>query len=104
MPRDICQSALRNTRLGTFYNLHKSFICAGGEPNKDTCKGDGGSPLVCPIPEHHYRFYLIGIVSWGIGCGENGTPGVYVKVSEFINWINSQLIAKNLEPNVYKYQ
>uniref|UniRef100_A0A6P7H8F5 Phenoloxidase-activating factor 2-like n=1 Tax=Diabrotica virgifera virgifera TaxID=50390 RepID=A0A6P7H8F5_DIAVI len=41
-------------------------IRAGGEENKDTCKGDGGSPLVCPIPNEPNRFFQMGIVSWGI--------------------------------------
>ena len=43
-----CEQLLReNTRLGRFYELHDSFICAGGLQGIDTCKGDGGSPLVC---------------------------------------------------------
>merc|ERR1712013_9162 len=40
-----CQDKLRSTRLGQKYKLHDSFICAGGVNGKDTCKGDGGSPL-----------------------------------------------------------
>lgn len=43
---------------------------AGGEPGKDTCKGDGGSPLVCPIPGRVDRYYQSGIVAWGIGCAD----------------------------------
>lgn len=74
IPRAYCQNALRQTRLGHHFELHKSFICAGGEPGKDTCKGDGGSPLVCPIPGTLNRYYQAGIVAWGIGCGGE-TPG-----------------------------
>lgn len=37
VPFDACQEALRSTRLGANFNLHKSFTCAGGERGKDTC-------------------------------------------------------------------
>ncbi|KAJ8971755.1 hypothetical protein NQ314_000572, partial [Rhamnusium bicolor] len=77
--RNTCQEKLRQTRLGKFFELHRSFICAGGEPEKDTCKGDGGSPLVCPIGGKGERYYQAGIVAWGIGCGENETPGSLCK-------------------------
>lgn len=75
VPSSYCQDALRKTRLGTHFELNKSFICAGGENGKDTCKGDGGSPLVCPIPGTINRFYQAGIVAWGIGCGDK-MPGI----------------------------
>merc|ERR1712061_857572 len=45
---DTCQDKLRQTRLGGKFKLDNSFVCAGGLNGKDTCKGDGGSPLVCP--------------------------------------------------------
>lgn len=75
VPHNQCQNSLRRTRLGLRFLLHNSFVCAGGEPGKDTCKGDGGSPLVCPIPGSEDKYYQAGIVAWGIGCGENQIPG-----------------------------
>lgn len=35
--QDNCQTTLRNTRLGQFFVLDKSFLCAGGEAGKDAC-------------------------------------------------------------------
>ena len=84
-----CQDKLRSTRLGQKFKLHDSFLCAGGINGKDTCKGDGGSPLVCPSTEDPNTYIQAGIVAWGIGCGEDGTPGVYADVSKAACWIDS---------------
>ncbi|XP_074099787.1 phenoloxidase-activating factor 2-like [Cotesia typhae] len=87
----VCQNSLRETRLGKYFQLDESFMCAGGEPGKDTCKGDGGSPLVCPLRDDPIRYLQAGIVSWGIGCGENGVPGIYANVAYARKWIDQQL-------------
>merc|ERR1711937_567928 len=83
-----CENRLRQTRLGSKYKLHDSFMCAGGVSGKDTCKGDGGSPLVCPSKTDPNTYVQAGIVAWGIGCGEGGTPGVYASVSKAACWID----------------
>jgi len=88
---DICQNSLRTTRLGKRFRLHPSFMCAGGIPGKDTCKGDGGSPLVCPSKFTPNTYVQAGIVAWGIGCGETGTPGVYADVSKAVCWIDQAM-------------
>merc|ERR1712025_1406747 len=65
-----CENKLRQTRLGGKYKLHDSFLCAGGVSGKDTCKGDGGSPLVCPSKTDPNTYVQAGIVAWGIGLCE----------------------------------
>merc|ERR1712008_193186 len=70
------------------FQLDDSFICAGGADGKDTCKGDGGSPLVCPSKYDPNTYVQAGIVAWGIGCGEDNTPGVYASVSKGACWID----------------
>lgn len=79
-----CQQRLKHTRLGYDFKLHPGFVCAGGEEGKDACKGDGGGPMVC---ERGGTWQVVGVVSWGIGCGQNGVPGVYAKVSHYLDWI-----------------
>ncbi|XP_046688887.1 phenoloxidase-activating factor 2-like [Homalodisca vitripennis] len=88
--RDQCLESLRQTRLGQHFKLHESFICAGGIAGKDTCKGDGGSPLACPSRFNPAVYVQAGIVAWGIGCGTD-IPGVYTDVSRFRNWIDNKL-------------
>jgi len=82
-----CQQKLRKTRLPDNFNLHDSFLCAGGaeEGGQDACEGDGGGPLVCRQGD---RYVLAGIVAWGIGCGKPDVPGVYAAVSDVICWID----------------
>lgn len=96
--RSKCEKKLRQTRLGPFYNLHESLMCAGGG-RRDTCRGDGGSPLFCEIPQDVGRFYQAGIVAAGIGCGSDA-PGLYVNIAHFSNWIKHQLGYINLDLDV----
>lgn len=100
VPRSPCLELLRKTRLGPNYKLHESFICAGGEIGKDTCQGDGGSPLMCPLDNKPEQFHQAGIVAWGIGCGDE-TPGVYVDVALFRNWIDEHMAKENLDTSFY---
>ncbi|EDW64546.1 phenoloxidase-activating factor 2 [Drosophila virilis] len=96
-----CQTNLRETRLGRHFILHESFICAGGEKDKDTCKGDGGSPLVCPIKGQPNRFKSAGIVAWGIGCGEENIPGVYASVAFLRPWIDEKLASRQISSKYF---
>lgn len=99
-----CEQKLRQTPLGQFYNLDESLMCAGGG-RRDTCKGDGGSPLICTIPQDPRRSYQSGIVAAGLGCGSDA-PGLYVNVAHFSNWIKYQIAHIHLDidaENVLSY-
>ncbi|KAF7246937.1 Serine protease 41 [Varanus komodoensis] len=52
--------------------------------------GDSGGPLTCRFP-NDTKYYLIGITSFGIGCGRPKLPGVYVRMSFYRSWIESHL-------------
>ncbi len=84
-----CQAAMRTTDLGRRFVLDDSFICAGGSEGVDTCKGDGGGPLMCPLADGSGNYVQVGIVAWGKGCGQEGLPGVYASLADaycFIDW------------------
>lgn len=92
-----CQAQLRVTRLGRRFRLRPSFLCAGGIEGKDTCKGDGGSPLFCTLPGEEHRFQLAGIVSWGIECAKEDVPAVYANVAYLRTWIDEKVKALGLQ-------
>ncbi|XP_045456921.1 phenoloxidase-activating factor 2-like [Melitaea cinxia] len=97
-----CQNQYRNSRLGSYYNLHKSFICAGGVPNVDTCLGDGGASLVCPVADEEYiRYSAVGMAMYGLECGIN-LPGVYAKIPEVYNWVLTQFVLEGFNDAKFK--
>ncbi|XP_043223511.1 phenoloxidase-activating factor 3-like [Amphibalanus amphitrite] len=62
-------------------------LCAGGARGQDSCSGDSGGPLMATTrfgPPYH----AVGVVSFGVTrCGTANVPGVYTRVSEYLNWI-----------------
>ena len=59
------------------------MLCAGTE-GRDACQGDSGGPLMVHVGG---AWSLVGIVSFGYGCGNGRHPGVYTRVPDYIQWL-----------------
>lgn len=67
-----------------------SMLCATRNSEgtiKDTCSGDSGGPLFT-IEGGNYR--LVGLTSWGNACGLANYPGIYTRLTSYLDWIESE--------------
>ncbi|XP_060690651.1 mannan-binding lectin serine protease 1-like [Hemiscyllium ocellatum] len=71
------------------------MICAGlKQGGSDACQGDSGGPMVA-LDNKKNRWFLVGTVSWGDGCGEDNRYGVYSDVRKSLEWIHNVTKVKN---------
>lgn len=70
-----------------------SQLCAGSKrAGEDSCQGDSGGPVLGGEGD---ATRLVGLVSYGLGCGRKDTPGVYTRVSFYSSWIDEQTAILN---------
>ena len=69
--------------------IHERALCAGpAEGGVGPCQFDSGGPLAC---QERGVWFLAGIVSWGVGCGEPNRFGVYSDMSVLSDWVKDMI-------------
>lgn len=85
----------------TSYNgqITEKMLCAGAPPRiragklwMDACQGDSGGPLVGAYGSTSQA--LVGITSWGEGCGAPNKYGVYTRVAAYSEWLDACMAGK----------
>ncbi|KAM5280091.1 LOW QUALITY PROTEIN: vitamin K-dependent protein C [Ctenodactylus gundi] len=89
-PHNECIQVMHNS-------VSENMLCAGilGDM-RDACDGDSGGPMVTSFQG---TWFLVGLVSWGEGCGLPSNFGVYTKVSRYLDWIHSHIKDKHAHPH-----
>lgn len=69
---------------GSYVNL-ALMVCAGTPGGgTDSCQGDSGGPLTALASGTRVQ---VGIVSFGVECGQVNYPGIYTRIARYGSWI-----------------
>ncbi|XP_041980804.1 serine protease snake-like [Aricia agestis] len=90
----VCDELLKNHCNRHWCGMQEHQVCAGKlAGGVDACQGDSGGPLQVKIPlpasTNQSMHYVIGVTSFGISCARENLPGIYTRVSSFVDWIES---------------
>ncbi len=81
---------------GSGYDV-RATICAGvPQGGIDTCQGDSGGPFVIDVAGAPT---LAGVTSIGNDCGQATFPGIYTRVTTYLDWIRSVVPVPAAAPN-----
>lgn len=95
--REYCHAKSNYVKPGVGFYIGKDEICVGipdrdndgfTDAGNDTCQGDSGGPLICNVGG---SAVLVGTVSWGMGCGRWGYPGLFANVFTAKGWIQKTI-------------
>uniref|UniRef100_A0A6I8R154 Acrosin n=1 Tax=Xenopus tropicalis TaxID=8364 RepID=A0A6I8R154_XENTR len=79
-----------------WYNgkIYPYNLCAGHKEGKiDSCQGDSGGPIMCKRKTSN-DYIVVGVTSWGTGCGRKQRPGIYISTQYLSEWIESKITKK----------
>jgi len=71
--------------------IENQMVCAGSlQGDSGTCQGDSGGMLAC---DDNGSWKLYGTTSFGVAgtCLEEGKPGIFARVSSYIDWVNQNV-------------
>ncbi|XP_037068009.1 clotting factor B-like isoform X2 [Pollicipes pollicipes] len=83
--QQLCKQRYRALR----HKIIDNQMCASSK-GQDSCQGDSGGPMLFP-GRVTTNWYVMGVVSFGLRCGEPRFPGVYTRVVPYLDWITDNL-------------
>ncbi|CAB9501737.1 Vitamin K-dependent protein C (Fragment) [Seminavis robusta] len=80
--------------------VKEDMFCGGfAEGGVDACQGDSGSSMTFE-QEQDGTTVILGVISWGVGCGRSQSPGVYASVQYHYDWIARQVCTEPETGNI----
>ncbi|XP_072028348.1 uncharacterized protein [Amphiura filiformis] len=88
VPKVECHNQYNLSPLPSYNVITDNMICAGTDDGSvDACQSDSGGPLVCQRESD--KWHMVGVTSFGMGCGHPNFSGVYARVSRYREFILS---------------